>query len=98
LLIAESNLDGAAFNILIPLPGTKLMGELIQSGLIRLEEIQWDYLFARTPDETHESYAANLAARWTKNLSGKDLIEACIVGHHLPKITKILDCKKRKTQ
>jgi radical SAM superfamily enzyme YgiQ (UPF0313 family) len=93
-LIAESKLDGVAFNILIPLPGTKLMEELINSHKISLDEIKWDYLFARTPDEAHESYSANLAARWTNNLSGRDLIESCIIGHHLPKILKYIQKNK----
>jgi radical SAM superfamily enzyme YgiQ (UPF0313 family) len=90
-LIMESKLDGAAFNILIPLPGTKMMDQLVQKKLIDLDTIQWDFLFARTPDEAHESYSANLASKWTDNLTGKDLVESCIVGHYLPKIKKYLD-------
>jgi anaerobic magnesium-protoporphyrin IX monomethyl ester cyclase len=84
-LIFNSKLDGAAFNILIPLPGTRVMNELLEKGIISLDEIKWDYLFARTIDESYEDYAANLAARWTE-LTPKELIDACKVGHKLPEV------------
>ena len=84
-LIYQSKLDGAAFNIVIPLPGTKLMHELLNSGMVKLEEFKWDYLFARTPSETYESYSAELVAGWTE-LSGAELIEACKIGHRFPEI------------
>ena len=93
-LIMNSKLDGAAFNILIPLPGTQMMEYLVRNRLIDPDIIQWDFLFARTPDESHESYSANLASNWTDNLTGKDLVEACIVGHYLPKIKKYLTEKR----
>lgn len=86
-LIYQSKLDGAAFNILIPLPGTRLMNELLEANLVKLDEINWDYLFARTPKETYESYSAELAARWTE-LSGTELIEACKIGHRFPNILR----------
>ena len=41
-LIYEAPLDGAAFNILIPLPGTPLFKELSEAHLITLDEIEWD--------------------------------------------------------
>ena len=63
-LVYHSRLDGAAFNILIPLPGTRLMDELLAEGIITREEIEWDRLFARMPNETHEAYAAHLAAQF----------------------------------
>lgn len=84
-LIYRSKLDGAAFNILIPLPGTRVMNELLAQGLIKLDEIKWDYLFARTIDESYEGYAAGLATRWT-GLSARELIDACTIGHRLPDI------------
>jgi len=86
-LIYQSKLDGAAFNILIPLPGTRLMSELVKANLLKLDEVKWDYLFARTPQEAYESYSAELAARWTE-LSGAELIEACKIGHRFPDISR----------
>jgi len=88
-LLSQVRLDGAAFNVLIPLPATRLMDRLLEEKLISLDEIKWDYLFARTPGETYSSYPAELASRWT-NLSSRDLIEACIVGHQLPEILEAL--------
>jgi anaerobic magnesium-protoporphyrin IX monomethyl ester cyclase len=88
-LISQSQLDGAAFNILIPLPGTKLLIELLEANLLKLNEINWDFLFARTPQEAYESYSAELAARWSE-LSGAELIEACKIGHRLPEIFKYI--------
>lgn len=86
-LIYQSKLNGATFNILIPLPGTRLMNELLKTNLIKLDEINWDYLFARTLRETYESYSAELASRWTE-ISGTELIEACKIRHRLPEIFK----------
>ena len=86
-LIYQSKLDGAAFSILIPLPGSRLMTELIEKNLIRLDEIKWDYLFARTLKEGHLSYSADLASRWCE-LSGMELIEACEIGRHFPEISR----------
>jgi len=88
-LIYESRLDGAAFNILMPLPGTRLMSELVKNDLLELREIKWDYLFARTSKETYENYSAELVSRWTQ-ISAKELIEACKIGHRLPEIFKYL--------
>lgn len=88
-LIYQSKLNGAAFNILIPLPGTRLMNELIKTNLIKLDEINWDYLFARTSRETYESYSAELASRWTE-VSSEELIEACKIGHYLPEIFRYI--------
>lgn len=88
-LIYSSRLDGAAFNILIPLPGTKLMDELLKHNFLKIEEINWDYLFARTPDEKYEMYSATLASRWTE-LSPEELIEACKIGHRLPEIFRYI--------
>jgi len=84
-LIYRSRLDGAAFNILIPLPGTRIMHELKSKGLLKLEEIKWDYLFARTVDESYVTYAAELASKWS-DVSARELIEACKIGHNLPEI------------
>lgn len=91
-LIYQSRLDGAAFNILIPLPGTKLFGELSKLKLITLDEIKWDFLFARTPQETYESFSADLASRWS-HLSSGELIEACKTGHRLPEIFRHIRAK-----
>lgn len=84
-LIWRSQLDGAAFNILIPLPGTRLMDELIGKGVVALSDIEWDYMFARTPGETYELHAAELASRWCE-LSAEELVEACQIGHRLTSI------------
>lgn len=86
-LIYQSKLDGAAFSVLIPLPGSRVMSELLEQGLIRLDEIKWDYLFARTLKEGHLSYSADLASRWCE-LSGTELIEACEIGRHFPEISR----------
>lgn len=86
-LIAATRLDGAAFNILIPLPGTALMHDLLAKNLLSYDEIEWDRLFARTPDEGHDRYAAQLAARWTE-VSAAELMEACVVGHALPEVLR----------
>jgi len=86
-LIYQSKLDGAAFNIVIPLPGTRLMNDLLEADLVKLDDINWDYLFARTPQETYESYPAELAARWTK-ISGAELVDACKIGHRFPQISR----------
>ncbi len=88
-LIYLSRLDGAAFNILMPLPGTRLMSELVKNNLLDFREIKWDYLFARTSKETYENYSAELVSRWTQ-ISAKELIEACKIGHRLPEIFKYL--------
>ena len=84
-LIYQSPLDGTAFNIFIPLPGTKIMNELLRANVVRLDEIKWDHLFARTAKETYESYSAELASRWSE-ISGPELIEACNIGRRLPEI------------
>ena len=84
-LIASSRLDGTAFNILIPLPGTRLMKELLKEGLIKIDEMDWDHLFARTPDGEYDTYSADLTSRWTR-ISGRELIEACKIGQRLPEI------------
>jgi radical SAM superfamily enzyme YgiQ (UPF0313 family) len=34
----------AAFNVVIPIPGTEIFDELIESGRLKLEEINWDTL------------------------------------------------------
>ncbi len=97
-LIYQSRLNGAAFNILIPLPGTPLMNTLLGEKLISLKEIQWDFLFARTPHETYQSYAAGLAARWSE-LSAVELMEACNIGHRLPEIFRHVTgsfCEKKE--
>ncbi|MCX8007091.1 MAG: B12-binding domain-containing radical SAM protein [Coriobacteriia bacterium] len=88
-LIASTELDGAAFNVLIPLPGTALMERLLEEGVLTYDEIEWDRLFARTPEEEHAWYSARLAERWT-DLSARELIEACIVGHALPDLLKCI--------
>lgn len=88
-LIATTSLDGAAFNVLIPLPGTSLMDDLVREGLLTLDEIEWDRLFARTPDEQHDWYSARLASRWTE-LSATELVEACVVGHAIPGLMRCL--------
>lgn len=79
-LIYHSKLNGAVFNILIPLPGTKLISELINNNIIKLDELRWDHLFARTPNEKYEPYSAKLASKWCE-LSGIELMEACIIGN-----------------
>jgi len=84
-LIHQEPMDGVAFNVVIPLPGTKLFNELVQQRLLNIDDINWDHLFARTPQETYESYSAELACRWSE-LSGPELIEACLIGHRLPDI------------
>lgn len=84
-LISKINIEGAAFNILIPLPGTKIMEYLLNNGFITLDEIKWDYLFARTINNENENYPAILAEKWTK-VSSKDLIDACTIGSKLPEI------------
>ena len=86
-LIHQSKLDGAAFSIPIPLPGSRMMNELLKANLIRLDEIKWDYLFARTLHETNPPYSAELASRWTE-LSAAELIEACKIGHRFPEISR----------
>jgi magnesium-protoporphyrin IX monomethyl ester (oxidative) cyclase len=88
-LIYHEPLDGAAFNVVIPLPGTRLFDDLVQQKLLSIDEINWDHLFARTPQETYESYPAELACRWSK-LSGPELIEACVIGHRLPEIFRYM--------
>lgn len=88
-LIFNSKLDGAAFNILIPLPGTRVMKYLLDKGLLSLDEMEWDYLFARTVTESYEKYAADLAERWTE-LSSRELLDACTVGNQLPEIFRYL--------
>lgn len=92
-LIYETPLDGAAFNILIPLPGTPLFKELSDAQLITLDKIEWDYLFARTPQESYESFSARLASAWS-GLSSTELIEACEIGHRLPEIFKYVKAGK----
>jgi anaerobic magnesium-protoporphyrin IX monomethyl ester cyclase len=94
-LIYQSKLDGAAFNILIPLPGTKLFNKLVDENMLSLDEIRWDYLFARSMKETYESYSAELSARWTQ-LSGSELIDACRIGHKLPEIFKYLSNNRKE--
>lgn len=89
-LIHQSKLDGAAFSVLIPLPGSRLMNELLKAKLINLDEIKWDYLFARTLKEGHISYSADLASRWCE-LSGAELIEACEIGRRFPEISRHID-------
>jgi len=84
-LISKIDLDGAAFNILIPLPGTKIMNDLLTKKIIKIEDIKWDFLFARTLDNDYENYSATLAERWL-SLSAKDLMDACVIGSKLPEI------------
>lgn len=88
-LIARTPLDGAAFNVLIPLPGTSLMEQLLAEGHLTYDEIEWDRLFARTPDEEHDWYSAQLASRWTE-VSARELVEACIVGHALRDVLRCI--------
>ena len=82
-LIQESDFDGGGMNILIPLPGTKLWDNLYQEHqFFTLEEMRWDELFARLPNENQISFAAQLASRWCK-LSPEELLDACNTGHRL---------------
>ncbi|MBI3986943.1 MAG: B12-binding domain-containing radical SAM protein [Lentisphaerae bacterium] len=82
-LIFRCELDGGGMNILIPLPGTALWKRLFdEQRLFRLDEMQWDKLFARLPNEAHECFPAQLASRWCK-LSADELLEACVVGQRL---------------
>ncbi|MBI2252728.1 MAG: hypothetical protein HYU63_08345 [Armatimonadetes bacterium] len=72
-------MDGAAFNVLIPLPGTPLMNYLLKNNFLALEEIKWDYLFARSIKGEHFDYSARLASRWCE-LSSKEIIQFCDEG------------------
>jgi radical SAM superfamily enzyme YgiQ (UPF0313 family) len=82
-LIYESELDGGGMNILIPLPGTRLWASLYEEQkMFTLDEMRWDELFARLPDEAHSSFSAQLASRWC-NLSAYELLEACKIGQRM---------------
>lgn len=82
-LIYESELDGGGMNILIPLPGTRLWQSLYEEQKIfTLDEMKWDELFQRLPNETHSSFSAQLASRWC-DLSPHELIEACKIGQRM---------------
>lgn len=82
-LILKSHFNGGAMNILIPLPGTELWNELYSANkYFRLDEIQWDQLFARMPSGQETMYTAELAARWCE-LGPAELVEACKVGQRL---------------
>jgi len=50
--------------------------------LFTLDEMKWDELFARLPDETHSSFPAQLASRWC-DLSPSELMEACTIGQRM---------------
>jgi radical SAM superfamily enzyme YgiQ (UPF0313 family) len=89
-LIYESDLDGGGMNILIPLPGTRLWNTLcVEQKVFNPEEMRWDELFARLPNEGHHSFPAQLASRWC-NLSPNELIEACTIGQRMFEITRHL--------
>jgi anaerobic magnesium-protoporphyrin IX monomethyl ester cyclase len=82
-LIYESELDGGGMNILIPLPGTRLWQDLYEEQkMFTLDEMKWDELFARLPNEVHRSFPAQLASRWC-SLSPDELLEACKIGHRM---------------
>jgi len=82
-LIDNCHMDGGAMNILIPLPGTKLWGRMTEEErLFSVEEMEWDQLFARLPDETRIPFAARLASRWC-SLSEKELMLACAIGERM---------------
>jgi anaerobic magnesium-protoporphyrin IX monomethyl ester cyclase len=82
-LVLQSKMNGGGMNILIPLPGTSLWHQLYEKrNAFNLDEMKWDELFARLPNEAHQSFAAQLASRWCK-LSPDELIEACKCGQHL---------------
>lgn len=92
-LIMDIKLDGGGFNILIPLPGTKTFGDLIESSIIDINEIKWDQLFARSPNRTYERYSAELASRWCE-LSASELIDACFIGEYLTRLSRFYDDEK----
>lgn len=82
-LIRASSMDGGAMNILIPLPGTSLWHTLCdEQQLFTPEDMQWDELFARMPDEAHNFFPAQLASRWCQ-LSPEELLEACRIGQEM---------------
>ena len=81
-LIAQSNLTATAWNIFIPLPGTTLMDDLLSAKTITLDELEWDMMFARIPDESVVPYSARLAERWC-GLKAEELMGACKIGRHL---------------
>ncbi|MBI1879671.1 MAG: radical SAM protein, partial [Chloroflexi bacterium] len=82
-LIYESELDGGGMNVLIPLPGTRLWHTLYEEQKVfNLDEMRWDELFARLPNEAHASFPAQLASRWC-NLSPEELLEACKIGQRM---------------
>jgi len=89
-LIHECELDGGGMNILIPLPGTRMWTTLVhERGAFTPDEILWDELFARLPNENRIPYAAELAARWTR-MSAPDLLEACRIGQRMFDISRHL--------
>lgn len=82
-LILESELDGGGMNVLIPLPGTRLWKTLFEERkTFTIEEMRWEELFARLPDEGHTAFPAELASRWC-SLSAGELAEACRTGSRL---------------
>ena len=82
-LIYESELDGGGMNILIPLPGTSLWDSLFhKEKMFTLDEMKWDELFARLPNEATLSFPAQLASRWC-DLSSDELLEASRIGQRM---------------
>lgn len=87
-LIYESEFDGGGMNILIPLPGTRLWESLYESRhLFTIDEIKWDELFARMPNEAKSSFTAQLASRWC-DISAEELLEACTTGQRMFSIVR----------
>ena len=74
-------------NILIPLPGTSLWDSLFhKEKMFTLDEMKWDELFARLPNEATLSFPAQLASRWC-DLSSDELLEASRIGQRMFDIT-----------
>lgn len=92
-LIKQVKPDGASFAVVIPLPGTQLWDKMVNRGFIGYDIMQWDYLFAKLPGGRYKDYAAQVAAQWC-DLTANELMRACIIGEHLPRVGNLLEANR----
>lgn len=78
-LIKRLNPTGVAYNVFIPLPGTRIWKCLEDKGLVSFDTIEWDRLFARISYDDYDDYTARLASTWC-NISPEDIIKICKSG------------------
>ncbi len=82
-LIREIKPDGVSYAVVIPLPGTPMWRELDRMGLIHLNTIKWDFLFAKTGKSSEtERYSAEIASTWCQ-MTADEIIELYEQGNNL---------------